>query len=88
MRWNAVAPTITAGCLNPSKGRFLHPDQGPRNHSPRGRSPSELPPGYSFSIERGMYAVAAMIGNALPPEFIRRHALQVAAALKDVGDTP
>jgi len=35
-----------------------------------------------------MYAVAAMIGNALPPEFIRRHALQVAAALKDVGDTP
>jgi hypothetical protein len=29
-----------------------------------------------------MYAVAAMIGNALPPEFIRRQAMQVAAVLK------
>ena len=27
MRWNDVAPTITSGCFNPSKGRFLHPTQ-------------------------------------------------------------
>ena len=25
MKWDDVAPTITGGCLNPSKGRFLHP---------------------------------------------------------------
>jgi DNA (cytosine-5)-methyltransferase 1 len=25
MAWDAVAPTITGGCFNPSKGRFLHP---------------------------------------------------------------
>ena len=25
MAWKAVAPTITGGCCNPSKGRFLHP---------------------------------------------------------------
>jgi len=88
MRWNAVAPTITAGCLNPSKGRFLHPDQDRAITAREAALLQSFPPGYSFSIERGMYAVAAMIGNALPPEFIRRHALQVAAALKDVGDTP
>jgi DNA (cytosine-5)-methyltransferase 1 len=27
MRWDDVAPTITSGCINPSKGRFLHPEQ-------------------------------------------------------------
>ena len=25
MAWDTVAPTITGGCFNPSKGRFLHP---------------------------------------------------------------
>lgn len=27
MAWDHVAPTITTGCFNPSKGRFLHPDE-------------------------------------------------------------
>ncbi|MCS1409808.1 MAG: hypothetical protein M2R45_02994 [Verrucomicrobia subdivision 3 bacterium] len=33
-----------------------------------------LPGGYHFSIRRGKLAAAQMIGNALPPEFIRWHA--------------
>lgn len=28
-----------------------------------------------MSLRKGRYAVAEMIGNALPPEFVRRHAL-------------
>ncbi len=27
MAWDQPAPTITGGCFNPSKGRFLHPEQ-------------------------------------------------------------
>ena len=27
LRWDAYSTTITGGCLNPSKGRFLHPEQ-------------------------------------------------------------
>ena len=27
MSWDVIAPTITSGCFNPSKGRFLHPSQ-------------------------------------------------------------
>jgi DNA (cytosine-5)-methyltransferase 1 len=27
LRWDDVSSTITGGCLNPSKGRFLHPEQ-------------------------------------------------------------
>ena len=29
MAWRNQAPTITGGCINPSKGRFLHPEEGP-----------------------------------------------------------
>lgn len=27
MSWSKVSPTITSGCFNPSKGRFLHPSE-------------------------------------------------------------
>jgi DNA (cytosine-5)-methyltransferase 1 len=27
MAWDEPAPTITGGCINQSKGRFLHPNE-------------------------------------------------------------
>lgn len=82
MRWNDVAPTITGGCCNPSKGRFLHPSKN-RNISLREAALLQsFPPSYYFSVEGGKFAAAQMIGNALPPEFIRRHALQIVKGLK------
>jgi DNA (cytosine-5)-methyltransferase 1 len=86
MRWDAVAPTITGGCLNPSKGRFLHPTQDRPITAREAALLQSFPPDYRFATDRGMYAVADMIGNALPPEFIRRQALQVVAALKNERD--
>lgn len=81
MKWNDVAPTITTGCFNPSKGRFLHP----RNHRAITLREAALlqsfPISYFFSLERGRILAAEMIGNALPPEFIRRHALKIIDAL-------
>jgi len=69
-----VAPTITGGCFNPSKGRFLHPDEH-RNITLREAALLQsFPPGYFFSLRRGKTNAAVMIGNALPPELIRRHA--------------
>lgn len=87
MRWNAVAPTITGGCLNPSKGRFLHPVQDRAITAREAALLQSFPMGYRFAIDRGMYAVADMIGNAMPPEFIRRHALQVRESLKNKEGT-
>lgn len=85
MKWNEVAPTITTGCFNPSKGRFLHP----RNHRAVTLREAALlqtfPRSYHFSLENGRIAVAEMIGNALPPEFIRRHALQIIRTLASDG---
>lgn len=77
MRWDDVAPTITSGCVNPSKGRFLHPS---RNRTITLREAAILqafPRRYYFSLAKGKFAAAEMIGNALPPEFIRRHAFSI-----------
>lgn len=85
MAWKRVAPTITGGCCNPSKGRFLHPEQN-RNITLREAAILQtFPPQYTFSLKRGKFAVAQMIGNALPPEFIRRHALSIAGYLHDLA---
>ena len=77
MAWDRVAPTITGGCVNPSKGRFLHPDQ-PRTITLREAALLQgFPEDYRFSLRRGKFAIATLIGNALPPEFVRRHAERV-----------
>jgi len=82
MAWLEVSPTITGGFVNPSKGRFLHPAEDRCITLREGALLQGLPPDYAFSFDRGKYAVAQMIGNALPPEFIRRHAAVVADALR------
>jgi DNA (cytosine-5)-methyltransferase 1 len=81
MAWDQIAPTITAGCINPSKGRFLHPEQD-RAITPREAALLQsFPPTYKFSLRQGKYGAARLIGNAFPPEFARRHARQVALHL-------
>jgi len=81
MSWGKVAPTITGGCVSPSKGRFLHPSQ---NRSITLREAALLqtfPANYFFSLKNGKQGVALMIGNALPPEFIKQHALAIKRSL-------
>lgn len=85
MAWDDVAPTITSGCINPSKGRFLHPTKNRTITLREAALLQSLPVGYHISLRRGKYAAAAMIGNALPPEFARRHALSARRHLKSLG---
>ncbi len=81
MRWKDVAPTITSGFVNPSKGRFLHPAEN-RCVTPREAALLQtFPRDYRFPMSRGKYAVATMIGNAFPPELARRHAAQIQTVL-------
>lgn len=85
MSWDGVAPTITGGCFNPSKGRFLHPEKN-RNITLREAAMLQgLPRKYRFSNISGKQAIALMIGNALPPEFVRCHARPILAKLKING---
>jgi len=77
MSWNDVSPTITGGCVNPSKGRFLHPTKNRTITLREAAILQTFPPKYFFSLARGKFPTAQMIGNALPPEFIRRQAEQI-----------
>lgn len=74
MAWDTLAPTITSGCINPSKGRFLHPAQNRTITLREAAVLQGFPRGYVFDVSHGKEAIALMIGNALPPPFIAAHA--------------
>ena len=84
MAWDDVAPTITGGCINPSKGRFLHPEEDRAITLREAALLQSFPLDYAFSLERGKYAAAEMIGNALPPAFSRIQAEAIKSHLKSV----
>ncbi|MFG1648700.1 DNA cytosine methyltransferase [Micromonospora sp. NPDC049275] len=77
MAWNKPAPTITSGCSNPSKGRFLHPEQDRAISLREAAILQSFPKKYWFSLRRGKEAAALMIGNALPPKLVEAHATVV-----------
>lgn len=82
MKWDEVSPTITGGCSSPSKGRFLHPEDNRCITLREAALLQSFPKSYKFSLKGGQTSTALMIGNALPPELIRRHSLSIIDALK------
>lgn len=74
MSWDKPSPTITGGCTNPSKGRFLHPEENRAITLREASLIQTFPRKYKFSLRSGKQGVAMMIGNALPPTFIEFHA--------------
>jgi DNA (cytosine-5)-methyltransferase 1 len=82
MAWDDVAPTITGGCVNPSKGRFLHPVENRAITLREAAILQTFPPNYRFSLRCGKHKAAVMIGNALPPEMVRCHAAHLIKYLK------
>ncbi|WP_322895066.1 MULTISPECIES: DNA cytosine methyltransferase [unclassified Yoonia] len=68
------APTMTTACVNPSKGRFVHPTH---NHGITARQAARIqtfPDDYVF--EGGLMAAGQQIGNAVPivmAELLVRH---------------
>lgn len=86
MAWDKPAPTITGGCVNPSKGRFLHPKHHRAITLREAALLQGFPPDYHFSLRRGKFPAAAMIGNALPPAFVEAHAAELAKHL--IGPRP
>ncbi len=74
MAWDDLAPTITGGCFNPSKGRFLHPEEDRSITMREAALLQGFPINYKFPITKNKSAVALLIGNALPPPFVKAHA--------------
>lgn len=83
MAWDGPAPTITSGCSNPSKGRFLHPEQDRAISLREAALLQSFPSTYWFSLKGGKEAAALMIGNALPPKLVEAHARAIRAHLDE-----
>lgn len=82
LSWDKVSSTITGGCLNPSKGRFLHPVF---NRSITAREAALLqtfPPDYKFLGYKSKSGIAQMIGNSFPPKFSEIQATYLLSHLK------
>lgn len=80
LRWNDYSVTITGGCLNPSKGRFLHPEKNRAITAREAALLQTFPETYKFPENISRTSIALLIGNALPPKFsciqaknIRKH---------------
>lgn len=69
LRWNDFSTTITGGCLNPSKGRFLHPEYNRAITAREAALLQTFPKSYKFPTDITKTALALIIGNALPPKF-------------------
>ena len=87
MAWNEPAPTITGGCINPSKGRYIHPTEDRAITLREAALLQGFPLSYKFDLSCGRYAAAQMIGNAFPPKFAEHHARAIYAHLESVPET-
>lgn len=81
MKWDSVSPTITGGCINPSKGRFLHPEENRAITLREALLLQTFPKDYKFPANIARDRIALMIGNALPPSYIKKHAEEIKLAL-------
>lgn len=83
MDWDKVAPTITRSSHNPSKGRFVHPEEN------RGLTLYEalllqgFPKNYKFPKDIGIGKISSMIGEAVPPPLAKAQAEHILKKLKE-----
>nr|WP_320116826.1 DNA cytosine methyltransferase [uncultured Desulfuromonas sp.] len=83
MRWHDVAPTLTTGCTDITKGRYAHPVQDRAITLREAARLQSFPDNYIF---RGNSAqIATQIGNAVPPGMMAGIANFLYEALEDGG---
>lgn len=83
LRWDDVSSTITGGCLNPSKGRFLHPEEDRCITAREAALLQTFSPKYKFPVDIPKTALALLIGNALPPKFSQEQAKNIYKHLRE-----
>ncbi|MBZ9918263.1 DNA cytosine methyltransferase [Mesorhizobium sp. B2-4-2] len=79
MSWHDVAPTLTTGCTDVTRGRFAHPEQHRAITLREAARLQSFPDSYKFIGGSGQ--VAAQIGNAVPPDMIKAFVPAFKAAL-------
>ncbi len=80
MWWDRVAPTLTTGCTDVTRGRYMHPTQNRAISLREAARLQTFPDSYVFEGNPGQ--VATQIGNAVPPAFVKAVAPALRLALK------
>jgi len=70
MAWDEPSPTMTSGCCNPTKGRFLHPTAN-RAITPREAARLQTFPD-DFVFSGFKKHICSQIGNAFPPLYAEK----------------
>ena len=79
MWWDHVAPTLTTGCTDITRGRYMHPSQNRAISLREAARLQTFPDHYVF--EGNSSQIATQIGNAVPPAFIEAVAPTLRRAL-------
>jgi DNA (cytosine-5)-methyltransferase 1 len=79
LRWRDVAPTLTTGCTDLTKGRYAHPDQDRAITLREAARLQSFPDDYVFVGNASQ--IATQIGNAVPPEMMHGIAKTLYSAL-------
>jgi DNA (cytosine-5)-methyltransferase 1 len=80
MAWQTVAPTLTTGCTDLTRGRFAHPDQDRAITMREAARLQSFPDCYDFAGNSSQ--ISQQIGNAVPPDMITSFAPAFQAALE------
>lgn len=81
MKWDLPSPTITAGCVMISKGRFGHPKQHRAISLREAARLQTFPDHFVFTGNVG--EIASQIGNAVPPLLAKRIADSFMESLRE-----
>ena len=83
MRWEEVAPTLTTGCTDLTRGRFAHPRDDRAITLREAARLQTFPDNYQFS--GSAKAIAAQVGNSVPVRLIEELAPALREALAGAG---
>ncbi|MFQ1801350.1 DNA cytosine methyltransferase [Aeromonas veronii] len=81
MKWDDVAPTLTTGCTDITRGRFAHPEQNRGMTLREAARLQSFPDSYIFLGNAGQ--IATQIGNAVPPAMMQTIAVTLITALNN-----
>lgn len=81
MKWNDVSPTLTTGCTDLTRGRFVHPRDDRAISLREAARLQTFPDDYKFvgSVQE----IASQIGNAVPVKFVSTIAYEIRAHLQN-----
>lgn len=85
LKWRDVAPTLTTGCTDLTKGRYAHPEEDRAITLREAARLQSFPDDYVFVGNASQ--IATQIGNAVPPKMMYGIAKALYFALSNVSPT-